>query len=171
MLYYFVPVLSNPLELEAITFKTVLKAIWFVPDISGNRESYPKNLSSTATGWLLSIHPKVSPHKKCSFCFQAISSSHASLVEECENEAVGELLGKFCCVRKLITIKLVGQCHCLLAASFTSHRTGRTNRWEAECKLHTEEGEWEGDTATNILTETGEWICIPCIQIWIFRPK
>lgn len=61
------------------------------------------------------------------FLFQAINSSHAAFVEECENEAVGELLGKFCCVRKLITIKLVGQCHCLLAAFFTSQGTGRSS--------------------------------------------
>lgn len=53
---------------------------------------------------VLPIDPKVYPHKECSFCFQATSSPHAAFVEDCENEAVGELLEKFGRVRKLITI-------------------------------------------------------------------
>jgi len=51
-----------------------------------------------------SIYQKVYLHKEWRLCFQAISSFHAAFMEECENEAVGELLEKFCCVRELISI-------------------------------------------------------------------
>ncbi|KAF2974655.1 hypothetical protein EK904_001522 [Melospiza melodia maxima] len=84
------------------------------------------------------VSPEDVPGAATFIACQATSSTHDALVEEFENEAVGELLGKICCVRKLITIKLVRQCRCLLAASFTSHRTGRNSANQGPDQTHLE---------------------------------
>lgn len=104
---YFVPVLSIPLELEAITFKTVIKAMGFFSCCMRKHEKLSEGLkfnSYRLTHVFISIYHKAYLHKARGLCFQAIGSFHSSLMEECENETVGELFGNFCCVRELISV-------------------------------------------------------------------
>lgn len=98
MLYFF-SVLSIPLEPDAITFRTLIKATFSFSCYVGKHKNFIKELkfySYRPTHVVVSIYFKVYLHKEFRFCFQAISSFHVALAEECENEAFGELLENFC---------------------------------------------------------------------------
>lgn len=178
MLYYFVPVLCNPLELEAITFKAVIKARCFFPTISGSRRSYLKNLSSTATGWLMWSFLLI---LKCIHTKNAVSVSrppvHLMLLlwKTVKMKQWENCLRNFAVWGNSSPYK-IGQAmplsfSCFLHQPRLLAETLPTRWGKAECKLHTEEGEWKGDIAKHISTETGKWICIPWTKIWIFSPK